>query len=374
MNTERLHVIAKAIKQDLQQTRTVTTLQNIVSALEDQISSPQSPEHQQKVSENLEILLKELETAPSNEFNPTWRQVVVELGADGLLGKALKEKIESIFARNQITPSVALTELGEISEQVSFFSSTLDRLIKAFVDLGIGVEKLEPGESEVGVLVPRNYVNNHLEDFAKELDELDKIFKVFAEVSTGARPDFEINTISSSELTVYLAAIAPIAACIAVGIERIVALYKQLLEIRKIRNDLEKYELEKEGLKVIDDSAKKKMEGGIEKIVKDLLDEFYSFDNDGRKNELSIELRYALRKLANRIDRGFNIEVRVEPLDEHIEEESGQAAKDKKYVEAIQAASASLQFLKLEGKPILRLSESNPKKSNKTDKDAKDTK
>nr|VFK24333.1 MAG: hypothetical protein BECKLFY1418C_GA0070996_11743 [Candidatus Kentron sp. LFY] len=39
-----------------------------------------------------------------------------------------------------------------------------------------------------------------------------------------------------------------------------------------------------------------------------------------RKNEVSTELRHSLNKMANRIDRGFNIELRVAPPKEELEE------------------------------------------------------
>jgi len=42
------------------------------------------------------------------------------------------------------------------------------------------------------MLVPRDFVENKLYHFGKELEELDFIFSTFAEVTLGERPGFEI--------------------------------------------------------------------------------------------------------------------------------------------------------------------------------------
>jgi hypothetical protein len=80
------------------------------------------------------------------------------------------------------------------------------------------------------------------------------------------------------------------------------------------------------------------------------------------------ELRLALKKIANRVDRGFNIDVRVAPPEtteaEEGEEADPEEAENLKYYEMIEAASENLQFLRLEGDPILSLPE-KPEKSKK---------
>lgn len=364
MNVERLNVIANAIKQDLRQTKLVNSLATLVNALESQVSAPQEPSHQQQVAEALGSVSKILGASTINRFSQSWEQVVAEVGGKAILGNQLKNRINEIFARNQITPSVALEELREIHSKLSSFSSSLDELVKAFADLNIGLDALNPGECEVGVLVPRTFVHNQLDDFAAELVELDKTLKVFAELSTGSRPEFEINTISSSDLTIYLAAIPPVAACVAVAVERIVALYKTILEIRKLKNELEKYEIEKEGLKSIENSAKSTMEKGIEVLIKELMRDFYAGEDEGRKNELAVELRYTLRKIANRVDRGFNIEVRCEAEPEPDEGKQSEATEEeRKFFETIKSKSKGMEFLRVEGKPILKLPEANRRKS-----------
>ena len=370
MNAERPHAVANAIKIDLSKSNIVSHLQQLVSALQNQINQPGQPQYQQQVSQFYEVLQAALRTAAVNDFSPAWRQMLEELGAAGLLGSELEGKIAEIFARNQITPSVANQELQQLLTNLQAFSNSIDQLVVAFRQLQIGSEELERGECEVGILVPRVFVNNRLDKFSDELNELNQILGVFAELATSSRPGFNIRTISSTDLSVFLEAIPVVGACIAVAVERIIGLYKQLLEIRKLQGDLAKQGLEKKNLKGIEDHANGLMEKGIDALVKELLAEFHKKEDQGRANELSIELKFALKKIANRVDRGFNIEVRMEEPESTPEDGStdGQptgsdAAKNHA---RIQAASKGLQFLKLDGDPILSLPEEKadrPKKS-----------
>ena len=226
--------------------------------------------------------------------------------------------------------------------------------------LKIGKEDLAPGDCELGVLVPRAFVENRLDRFAEELEELDRIFGVFAELSTGSRPSFPIKTISSTDLLVFLEVSAVVGACVATAVERIIALYKTLLEVRKLQGELVKQGVDKKNLEGLETHANGIMDAGIDKLVKDLLSEFKGKVDANRTNELSVELKYSLKKIANRIDRGFNIEVRMEeplqPADADEEVPAEVKALSQSH-EKIRVASKTLQFLKLEGEPILRLSE-----------------
>jgi hypothetical protein len=245
-------------------------------------------------------------------------------------------------------------------------SSAIDQLLASLKILKIGSEELAQGECELGVLVPRAFLDNRLDRFADELEELNQIFGVFAEISIGSRPGFEIKTISSTDLSVYLEVSAVVGACIAAAIERIVALYRQLLEIRKLQGELEKQGLEKRNLKGIEDHANGVMELGIDKLVKEIVAEYLPKGDSARKNELSIELKFSLKKIANRIDRGFNIEVRMEEPEvssESPEETSAEHTALLKAHSKVAQASENMQFLKLEGEPILRLSEGKTDKS-----------
>ena len=356
MNAERLHVIALAIRDEFNKLKIQNTLKALVDSLQKQVSQPNQPAHQQNVSANLQTLTDALSKSTTNEFTPAWSQVVEEIGGGEFIGKRLLQEIQNIFERNNITPSVAHEELNQIHDRLSRFIGALNPLIKSFDVLNIGTEELEPGECELGIVIPRSEVENALPSFGKELVELNKIFSVFSEIATGSRESFKIRTISSSDLTVFLEFLPQTAACAAISIERIIALYKQLLEIRKLKGDLEKQGVPENRTAGIDAHANSLMQNGLTELIDELIEKYHSNEDVGRENELKIEAKYALNKLAKRIDKGYGIDVRIEPYigDEDIEDDPAEEIAN-----TIISASKNIQYIKLDGDPILTLPESS---------------
>ena len=169
MNVEKLHAVADAVEEDLRQTAAVETLESLVKSLQDQVTQPQQPDHQTKVANYRSKLVDKLALAPSNSFPPTWNQVLEQFGAADLLGSTLSSQVEEIFARHQITPTVAREELADLLERLSKFRVAIGHIRTGFSSLDIGAEKLESGDAEIGVLIPREFVDNSLDKFGKEL-------------------------------------------------------------------------------------------------------------------------------------------------------------------------------------------------------------
>lgn len=359
MNAERLHVVIQGLIDDLTTTELPGGLQSLRDALQRQVQEPTAEAHQQTVSRELEKLRDSLTEAPSNDFSPTWRQVLEQIGAEELLGAALLSRVEEAFARNQVTPATALVTLGELHQEVTNLQATATGLLNGLEAFNIGAEELDPGEVELGVLVPREAVDNQLQGFGKELIALDKLFGTFAEVATGSRDGFEIRTISTSDLTVFLDIGPVVGACIAHAVERIVSLYKSVLEIRKLRSELANQNVPSDKLAGVEDHANTMMTDGIELLVEELFKKYAKKRLDsGRKNELKIALRFGLNQIANKLDKGYNIEVRVEPIvAEDGDDEEGDGSIRNEHVDTILSAGEAMQFFKREGEPILALPE-----------------
>lgn len=174
------------------------------------------------------------------------------------------------------------------------------------------------------------------------------------ELATGSRPPIEVVTISSTDFGVFLDVAPKAAMFVAVAVERVVALYKNLLEIRKLRQEMEDQGVPVESLAGIDTHANSVMDKGIEAIADELIAEAPATVDSGRRNELRIDLRVSLNGMANRIDKGFNIDVRAEPEES---DDGDEVADSAAAVQAIRAASPNLRFINRSGRPILSLPE-----------------
>ncbi|MBT5788265.1 MAG: hypothetical protein HOI14_04250 [Flavobacteriaceae bacterium] len=358
MNVERLHRILLDLQKELDGINQGNLIQQVETHLQNQVNQPNQPTHQTNLVKSLENLYKALSNSKYNKYSPSWKQAIEEIAVDDLFGTRLKTKIENILSANAITPAKALEDIKEINADYKQFKSAITNTLDGFEELGIEEEILEPGECELGYTIPRDFIDNKLSSFENEIKELTFILNHISEAVEGEKQEFKIKTISSSDFLLYLIIGLQVADVLSKATERILNHYKQILEIKVLRNQLSEKGVPANKTKSVDTYANGMMESEIKKIAKEVLDEHYEGDNR-RKNELENGVVFALNKLANRIDNGFNVEIRVEPLpkpnkDEEITEEQ---QVEIELVKSIQKSSEKIEFIETDGESILELPE-----------------
>jgi hypothetical protein len=356
MNAERLHSLAVELAGDASEVGSLSLLQRLRDHLRTLVSQPQDPTAQQQVSALLSELISSLRGSRVNEFPPVWRDDLEELGLMAYLGDELADRVEQLFARNQITPSLALEEIEEITGRMEEIHASVSALTSAFGVLGIQAEGLEPGEAEVGVLIPRAAVHNSLRGLGDELTQLQKILNPFSELAIGSRPAFPLRTIASTDFNVFLDSPLAVAAAIAVGVERVAAFYKQLLEIRLLRQQLVEQQVPEAALTGVDEHAGDLMSQTIGEVVTELMSQYGQDRDAARGNELQVELTWSLKNIAKRLDLGYHVTVRAEwpEVEEGEEGAEPEQSEDDVYLEQIQDAAPGLQSFDRSGEPILR--------------------
>lgn len=362
MNVERLHAIAKAVNAEIRQMDLVGKMTALQSALTNQANSPQEPSYQQNVATSRQSLVDVLAEAPSDGYTPTWRQAIEELGFDDLLGAQLLERIHEIFNRNQITTSVARDEVTQLTADLQELVTALQSMLESFAYFEIGSEDLEPGEAEVGVLIPRPAVKEELSKLGEEFEELQKILGPFLELAEGSRPPLKVRTISSSDFTVYVAMAPGAALSVATALDKILDVYKKILDIRASHQQLADQGVPPEVLAPLEDHANNRMAEETERIASEMVDASATVADSGRANELKIEIRLSLNALANRIDHGYNVDVRATPEPEPKPTEDGtepdaDGVANRQALRRISDLALNLAFVNRTGKPILSLPE-----------------
>jgi len=232
VNAERLHAVALALQKDLGGTELPTLMEQLASALASAVQEPTNPTYQEQVGTVREEVVSRLRASRTNEFPDSWWLVLSELGVEDLIGTNLLEKIEEIFARNEITLSTASAEIAEINTRVQELWASLNQLVAAFEAFSIGTEDLGPGEFEIGFLIPRDAVDNELEQLGEEFTKLDSILGPFAELNGENRPDLYVRSIASSEFQVFLAALPDLALTIAKVVESLLTSYEKIRNMR----------------------------------------------------------------------------------------------------------------------------------------------
>ena len=353
MNAERMHALASQLVESFTQGRVIKILSALINNLQAIVNAPQDPAHQTelaKTRERLEVLLRDIET---NHLPPTIQKVAMELGLNFFIGHILLETIDAILDRNNITPAVAQSELTKIRDNIQQHIAALTQLVASLEHFEIEKEVLLPGEAEFSVLIPRDQVSNQLDNFGGELEKIDRILKVFSEFSTGQATDVKINQISSSDLSVFLDVAPEVGAFLALGLERLVALYKNILEVRKLNNDLRHANVPNDLLKQIDEHLETKIRDGIDTYVREKMGDMHEAVPQARKNELETALKAALHDIAFRIDRGYSMDVRAGVSEKDDNEENDEDNQPQALARIINNASSNLQFVRPPGDPVL---------------------
>jgi hypothetical protein len=354
MNADRLHSLLLFLQEDLNRTDLVAKTHTLRDALNRSILEPH-PNHEAGMANALTSLYQSLNSSTVKDLSPAWSELVQEIGYSPYLGEQLRRKIEEIFQRNKITLTIARDEIVPIGDKLSELKEAVAQGVNAMKALSIGTEKLSPGECELGFIIPRLAVKDRLDSFAAECKEFDLIFSTFSEVAMGSSHHYHIKTISSSDLSVFLESAPAVAALVAAAAERILAVYKQMLEIKKLKQDLLAKNVPATALTDLDKHENSRMVTAVDEITLEIISEYCVVDDPGRRNELQNATRISLNKLANRIDRGYHIEVRVGPPPQTEKEEEIKAFE--KHSDTINKALKNLEFIRVEGEPLLTLPE-----------------
>jgi len=359
MNVEKLYRILIELDNDLTKNNYLNLIQQVQTHLQNQVNQPNQPTHQTNLVNSLKGLYNKLEQSDYNRYSPGWKQVILEISGENLLGVELKEKIETIFSQNKITPAKALEEIKKIYTNFQAFQQAIKNTLNGFKVLNIEAEELKPGECEFGYLIPRKFIENKLSYLRDEMAELNFILNHIAEAVSGEKEEFKVKTISSSDFLLYVIIGLSVAEYLSRAIERILNIYKQILEIKILRNQLSDKGVPKKETSGIEKFANGIMKTEIDKITIEIINNYPG--EEGRKNELKNGVRIALNKLANRIDNGFKVEIRVEPLPEPEDENNIEKTLKEKIdlVEKIKESSKNIDYLETGGKAILKLPEDN---------------
>ncbi len=358
MNVERLHLIALELHNDLTQSGLLTALTQLADALHSLAASPGDPNYQQQVSSARQNVHDVIATSDVDHWPAAWRATLEELDIDDVVGSNLAARVEAAIGANEITPSTAAETVRTLADDLASVNKSLTQMIDVFDRFGLGAEELEVGDAEVAVTIPRGEVRERLVDLGKEFEELNKILGVFVEIETGTREPLRVRTIASSDYSVYLETGVQVGAFIAVSVERLLAGYKTLLEVRALRQQFADLGFEQQ-LAGVDERANQMMDEKVREYVDEVVAERFADDNrQGRAHELENELVRSLRSIANRIDHGYNFDVRApdpETGDDEPEPDPAIAHATQRIVDA----APNLKYINRTGQAILSLPESN---------------
>ena len=307
-------------------------------------------------------LYEALEKTEVNDFSPAWRQVLNDLNCGDIVGANLAIQVRGIFERNQITQQIALAEINELNSRIANLTSSINQIMASMKTMKWHEHLEQVAECEIGFMIPRAVINNDIDMLSKELHEMKFIFNTFSEFVTGETTKFDLVTLSTSDPLVTVSTILKIGSAFGKAVSWLIDSYKKLIEIRKSLEELKSKGVPEENLRGISDHSNGVMKTAIDELIIKLTEEFKASTlKNERENELKVSIELSLNKIANRIDKGFNFEVRViERQDPNPDSEEAQGRR--KTITKIREQARTMEFIKSPGVNLLTLPEDTSKK------------
>lgn len=357
MNASRLRQLVDALLDRDREHAVQQRLKELSAAIGNLAGNPQDQNIQKQLADALNKFADAL-GAMISSFEPTELQEMIEIGAGKFFTHDIISDIKSWLAENTLTPAVAQTKLAEFAKSRQQYLQTATQLQESLNKIGIQSQSLSEGTAEIGFLIPRNLFQNELTQLIKELAVINRIIRAFSEVSTGTVHPIEVREISTSDPLFFFGTDPVTIATLAGIVTWVIHNWKKVEEIRKLRSETQKNKsfTEDEIKKFFD----KKIEASIETAVEEKIKELLPDPKRGRHGEQANDLRWALKSLFARIERGMEVEVRFlapkETEEKKIEPPIAAA------FETMKQSVPELSFPAAQTSPVLQLPPPEPEK------------
>ncbi len=356
MNTERLRSLLRLLIEANNKQNFVNLLQDVESAFVQSVQSP-DPSNAQAFENALNSLRASANEFPVGSLSHSRRKILEAIGGSDYYGESLALRINDIIAGSP-TPSDAIAQIQSFRSKASEFFPTVQTLDDSLAKLGVGIEDTPKDKAEIEVLIPESMVNGHLNGLVKETQYLDGVFSDIREIVTGGRTSLDIRSLGSGSLELYLTVDLVTGAHVLSFVTAVVLLINSILQTRRDRESLKQQDAPKNIIKDIKSWEEKRIKEQIDKLRDELLEQYKG--DEGRKNELRNALSKSLKRLADRIDRGMDIDVTTAAtIDEKEGEEATgdveQIKAERRSIESISKAANIISQLERKDEPVLQL-------------------
>lgn len=168
MNVGRVFTLVQDIRALDSKVRAQQMLSELRAGADSLANEPQNQGLQSAFVEKLKTLRTALVTL-EGQLNTGQREFLQSIGALDLFTEALADQIQDNIRDNGIAPAVVRTLITEAENRRQTVLANFDTLVQSLKNIGVEKDTLEPGEAEVGFLVPRELFDNKLKGLSKEI-------------------------------------------------------------------------------------------------------------------------------------------------------------------------------------------------------------
>ncbi len=314
MHLGRFHRAIEMLAEDFRETKPNDLIQKIIASLNSVAANPTNADVATSFKSQLDTSRATLEASKLNHTRPILHSILESIDALKYIGSTLSDRVVAAIAANHAAPALAVQELTKLQQEVTQFYQHVVALDSAFEKLNVEYDSLEEGESEIGLLVPRDENASTLKDLSKEFNEWHNALSQVAQLFDKDAGPLQIRTCATTDWMVYLAATPPILAGMSLCVKGVNTILKDLIATRSLIDQL----ISKNGKSVHTEGLLKDNEDGFDKEIRNLAEKLVSEHaakdvDPGTKNEMTNGINVALKTIARKINSGAKIELRFIP-------------------------------------------------------------
>lgn len=282
-------------------------IETMIQLLTDKIST--------NSADNIESDIKDIESlfseSISNLYTPSNLKILEIIGGFNYVGNSGFAKFRSILESNQYNTPKLVENLKAFLSDRSVFLKLVEATDKNLKKLNIEAHYHNDDTFEVGILMPKEVTDNKINNVTRELNKWDKVIKTIKEVTGGSVEDTKISFINNGSLEFFIDNSPEVAVCLSVIVERVIKIYKDVLQIRTAKNKLKELNsIPDLDQKTIDKQEKDFYSREVEKLSLEIIRDYSTKQIDaGRANELKIAMKGHISYVAKCIDNGIIIEI-----------------------------------------------------------------
>lgn len=265
-----------------------------------------------------------LADSPTNKYAPSYSAMVVKIESGRYIGNDAIAAIDEIFG----TGSLDLTT--RLNAYIAEYRQRFDRFRAVITSLeNIDLIAYEKKEFEIGFLVPREL--NNIQSLTNNLFYWDVFLVKCSEIAGDETPSIPLSRISNGTFQFFVLQGAGVAAIVEVVLKHVLALYKEVLEIKKINAEIGNLDAstdvyKAQAQKALAEAELSQRQLYIDKAADEVMDNHFK-GSDDRKPELRTQFAVALKVVLADIQKGIRLEVSAPDIPSKDDKEASRQTK-----------------------------------------------
>jgi hypothetical protein len=309
MDASRLLEVLDRIEPEL--TALDTPLSELASHLSTQRSNP-GTDYSAQITDVYNTITRVVSASVVNAMPRSQLDILEQIGGTRYLGPTGLEEFKRLFESSTLGWATTAASVEAYRTQFVAFRSKVSTTRTGLRELEIKPHEVRQGDFEVGILIPENVTDSKLDQLTSWFAQWNGIVRTFAEVAGYEDREVEVAGLATGTHELFLSVALQTASYLAMTIAAVTAWYKQILEIRKLRQQLEEHEAPTAETSAVRAHEQTLLKRHIDDLVAEVMAKTAITDK-GRINELETQLTISVKQIARFIDKGGDVEVTTAP-------------------------------------------------------------